>query len=604
LLRNLTRTSSSIAILNRAADLNGVQNMNGSLQILNRNLANASQGSGPAVDALKQLNLTASQLSSLPADQRIALIGDRLREFVPVAQQAAVATDLFGRSGGEMLNLLRDSEIIGEATRQVEGFGLAISDVDAAKVEMANDALSSIQEVVKGIATQAAVTLAPILRTVALLFQEAAITGKGFGNEIQFALDIVTNAVGILADGIHGIKLAFKAVEIVGASVAAAYYSLAQGVSAAFDLVLQGITIGLNAAIRQFNKIPGVNISELVVGETEFHKKVRAAAEDARANVGNTVRELHDLAMQELPSHALKRYLKEAEDAATEAAKKVADSRSEMFGQGGADFIKDEDKAKEEKARKEKEDKEAERAAKELERAREQALAKLVILQESLMTEDELLAVRHEEKMEALREAFELELLTMEEYQELERELVAKHQQQLSDIEKKASDARIAQTQKERKERIDAFASMFSNLAALMNTGSRTMFEIGKVAAIATAVVKGYEAAVSSYAAGAKIGGPPVGAAFAAASLAATGAQISQIRASSFGKGATQNAAGFSGGVGAINTKGAAQQAPQQSARQDVNINLQGEVFTRGTVLSLINELNEAVSDGARLRIS
>jgi len=77
------------------------------------------------------------------------------------------------------------------------------------------------------------------------------------------------------------------------------------------------------------------------------------------------------------------------------------------------------------------------------------------------------------------------------------------------------------------------------NLSSLMNSKSRKLFEIGKVAAISSAVVSGIEAAVHSYKFGAQIGGPFVGAAFAATSAIATGVQIQAIDAQQFGGGAS-----------------------------------------------------------------
>jgi hypothetical protein len=63
---------------------------------LTRRLAQAAQGTGPAVEALQRLNLTADELRRLPLDQRIAAIQDALAAYVPEAQRAAVASKLFG----------------------------------------------------------------------------------------------------------------------------------------------------------------------------------------------------------------------------------------------------------------------------------------------------------------------------------------------------------------------------------------------------------------------------------------------------------------------------------------------------------------------------
>lgn len=86
------------------------------------------------------------------------------------------------------------------------------------------------------------------------------------------------------------------------------------------------------------------------------------------------------------------------------------------------------------------------------------------------------------------------------------------------------------------------------NLASLMNSGSKTAFKIGKVAAIASATISGIEAAVHAYKFGAQFGGPALGAAFAATAAAATLVQIQQIRAQQFGGGGTISA-GEGGGT-------------------------------------------------------
>jgi len=68
------------------------------------------------------------------------------------------------------------------------------------------------------------------------------------------------------------------------------------------------------------------------------------------------------------------------------------------------------------------------------------------------------------------------------------------------------------------------------SLNVLMSSSSKTLFNAGKAAALAGAIIDGYAAATGSFKVGAKIGGPPLGAIFAAASLVATGVQIQNIK--------------------------------------------------------------------------
>jgi hypothetical protein len=89
----------------------------------------------------------------------------------------------------------------------------------------------------------------------------------------------------------------------------------------------------------------------------------------------------------------------------------------------------------------------------------------------------------------------------------------------------------------DQKRRIQAFSGFFNNLAALQNTGSKELFAIGKAAALAQATIDGYAAIQGAYKSGAVIGGPPLGAAFAAAAAAATAVNIAKIAATGLRKG-------------------------------------------------------------------
>jgi hypothetical protein len=156
-------------------------------------------------------------------------------------------------------------------------------------------------------------------------------------------------------------------------------------------------------------------------------------------------------------------------------------------------------------------------------------------LEDSYKSERELLLEKHAEENRILADARAAGLATSEEFNMLEVEQSITHKRQLAELDKISFQEKVKMT-----------SQALSNLSTLMNTNSRKMFEVGKAAALANAVVTGFDAAVTNYNMGSRIGGPPVGAAFAAASLAATGAQIQAISNTKFG--------GGSGG-GASNTQ-------------------------------------------------
>jgi hypothetical protein len=158
-----------------------------------------------------------------------------------------------------------------------------------------------------------------------------------------------------------------------------------------------------------------------------------------------------------------------------------------------------------------------------------------------------------------------------------------------------------------------AIAQQYSSLANIVDTAVGQLsqivgkeggvaFNIMKGISMATALVKGYEAVVSAFAAGNKVGGPPLGFAFAAIAAAGVAAQIAalaMVQPQSSGAGSAPTAAGASG----ASTAEAAATAPQNQQRQAVDITLKGRIFGREEIRGLIGQINDAVSDGAVLRV-
>ena len=239
---------------------------------------------------------------------------------------------------------------------------------------------------------------------------------------------------------------------------------------------------------------------------------------------------------------------------------------------------------------------------------------------ESLEGRDLAVANYTEEKKELDMSVLEGEIEEIYEYNALKEAIELKHQANMAKIEKKSAEAKKKFDQNTRKQNISATVGFFNNLSTLMNSNSKSQFEIGKKAAIAGAMVKGGQAAVNSFEAGSKIN-PYVGAAFAAASLIATGAQIQNIKSQQFGGGGgtTGSGAGISisggqstgqGGVGGASELGfespVTESATSGTVTNQIDINLgdDDELITKGAVRNLIGKINVEIGDGATLRTS
>lgn len=192
LAASLGTTTESVQVLARAGDLAGVsmgEIEQATLQ-LTRRLAQAAQGTGPAVKALQRLRLTAEELHRLPLDQRIATIQEALAVYVPEAERAAVASQLFGDRAGLVFSRI-DTATLRQAAADVRDFGVAVSDQDARQIERTNDALSRLGLIWRGLSNQLAVAAAPALEAVAEALAALARTTGPLGLAIKGLFDSI-----------------------------------------------------------------------------------------------------------------------------------------------------------------------------------------------------------------------------------------------------------------------------------------------------------------------------------------------------------------------------------------------------------------------------
>ncbi|WP_339832788.1 phage tail tape measure C-terminal domain-containing protein [uncultured Parvibaculum sp.] len=168
LAQSLGTTVASIQTLERAGELAGVS-MSGIEQAtkdLTRRLSQAAAGTGPAADALDRLGLSANELIALPLDQRVGAINAAIESFVPAAERAAVAGQLFGEEGSIAMSRI-DTATLRQATEDVLAFGVVVSEQDADQIERTNDAISRLGLIWRGLSNQLAVAAAPALEAVA-----------------------------------------------------------------------------------------------------------------------------------------------------------------------------------------------------------------------------------------------------------------------------------------------------------------------------------------------------------------------------------------------------------------------------------------------------
>ena len=200
-------------------------------------------------------------------------------------------------------------------------------------------------------------------------------------------------------------------------------------------------------------------------------------------------------------------------------------------------------------------------------------------LQKNLATETELVQASFDNNAEVLKSAQEQQLISQQEFEELSLRSKKEYTDAMAKLDKTGFKAQIG------------FAGDFFGLmSGLMSSENKKLFNIGKAAAIGTALINTYKGISESLA---KYPMPWAGA-MAAAHAAVGFANVQKIRSTTFG-----------GGGGGSSVASAAPAAPPTGggANTLVNVTLQGDTFGASGVRGLLDQINDVIGDGGRIRL-
>src|SRR5690554_2797811 len=566
LSRQLGGSIAGLRALEGAAGDAGVSSgvMASALERLNARIGEAQRGTGTAAESFKRLGLDANALAQMDVDQRMATIADRMRDMGLSTQAAGDELRQMGIRNGELINLMiQGGDAIRAEAETVDQLGLALSAVDAAKVEAANDAMGVFSDLMTGITDQLAVQVAPIMTAVGNLIEDAAKEAGGFGEATSDAFGYVVDAAAFVMDAVDGIKRVFELV--------------ADGVIAVWGTMTGFVLDKIETIVEVLDKLPGIDMSDQL-------ESIRAFASQTESVVASAVANMNDTLMAPMAGSKFKEFVAQAKDEAQKAAEEIAAQGLEIPQLGGGRGGEEGDEEEAEKHRAKIEER--------LERIREANMSELELLQEKFKQENAV-----------IDEAFANRILTEEEWLALSRDQKARHEEELTAIEQEAADARTKIAEQEGRAKMQALGTALKNVSTLMNSESRKMFEIGKAAALAGALVDAYAAITGAYKVGASIGGPALGAAYGAAAGLAAFQNVNAIKSAQFGSGGSGAGAAATGSVtGGINQQG---QAVTGGVSQSQTLTVQGidpsQMFSGRQLVDIINT---AQKDGAILQVA
>lgn len=224
------------------------------VQTMNRELSANSAG---AQRALHRLRLSAADLARVDADEKMAIISDRVREMgLSAGEATGLLRDLGVRNREMALLMLQGGDAIRRARKDVEDYGLALSNVEASRIEQANDAISRLGLISEYAGQRIAQNVVPAFGRFAQAMTESLRAGgllrtaiDGFADNIQR----ITTYVGVAVTAFG--------VRYVAALAAARIATLTLAGSLAFlrgALIRTGIgalIVGAGELIYQFSRL-------------------------------------------------------------------------------------------------------------------------------------------------------------------------------------------------------------------------------------------------------------------------------------------------------------------------------------------------------------
>lgn len=269
-------TTEAFTALTFAAGQSGVEQakLTSGLSRFNRSILEAASGVATYKDSFDALGVTVTDASGelKSGEDILDEIADRFQDLPDGVAKSALALEIFGRAGAQLIPLLNSgSEGIAALTSQAEALGLVIGDETAKQAELFNDSLAVLGALGTGVGRQIAADLLPQLSQLTADLADAATNG-----------DILTQVSGKLTGAVR--QVAAAAVGVVAA------FDLAGRAIGGFGATVVDSVEDINFTLLALN--PGAALSQALV---KNFSKSDSVAKEAVKDLDATAQEYADL---------------------------------------------------------------------------------------------------------------------------------------------------------------------------------------------------------------------------------------------------------------------------------------------------------------------
>jgi len=295
-------TIQTLSKLKYAAELSGtsLEGMQTAIRTMSSVMYDARAGLETANRTFRDLNINLEELAGLSPDQQFMKIALAVAAVEDPMLKAALAQDIFGRSGLELLPMLSEGEAgLKGMMEEAEKLGVVFDEKAAAAAEKFNDAITTLKTSLQGVGLEIAKTLMPILTNLA---EKALIIVGRIKDWIELHPELAKNllALGVILVGAGGLLIALgqisKAIMAINAALIIMHSLSGVGILkvVAGLAVAAGLIVAMNKLLETPKTattpaIPGMQYGGIVPGAIGQPVPIIAHGGEEFLGVGNTL---------------------------------------------------------------------------------------------------------------------------------------------------------------------------------------------------------------------------------------------------------------------------------------------------------------------------
>ena len=222
-------STKALSELRVAADLSGtsLKGMETGVRKMQRTIVDAQDGVLLAVDNLDKLGITLDDLKGQSPETQFQILTEALAGLETQEEKVAVAMNVFGKAGTELLPMLASGkEGLIAMRQQAHDLGLVFDQEAAEKAAKLTDAMSTMKGSMTGVMLTVAEKLAPIITDLAIFIEKTVskVTAWTEANpKLTGVIVKVVAAIGALMLVVGPLMIAFGAITTIAPFVAGAF---------------------------------------------------------------------------------------------------------------------------------------------------------------------------------------------------------------------------------------------------------------------------------------------------------------------------------------------------------------------------------------------